>query len=56
MLLSTQVQEPAEAGVCGAFPEAVHARKSSEEPGIGGMLRGEVARREDARGQALKQA
>jgi hypothetical protein len=30
------VQKPERAGVCGAFPEAVHARESWEEPGIGG--------------------
>jgi hypothetical protein len=38
------VQEPAGAGVGGAFPEAVHARRSWEEPGIGGTLRVQVAR------------
>jgi hypothetical protein len=32
----SHVREPEGAGVCRAFPEAVHARKSWEEPGIGG--------------------
>jgi hypothetical protein len=41
---SSHVQEPEGARVCGAFPEAVHARKSSAEPGIVGTLRGEALR------------
>ena len=40
----SHVQKPEGAGVCGAFPEAVHARKSWEEPGMGGTLRGEAIR------------
>jgi hypothetical protein len=43
-LCPSHVEEPAGAGVGGAFPEAVHARRSLEEPGIGGMLRVEVGR------------
>jgi hypothetical protein len=41
----SRVQEPEDARVCGAFPEAVHARKSSAKPGIGGTLRGQIAGR-----------
>jgi hypothetical protein len=40
----SHVQEPEGARVCVAFPEAVHARKSLAEPGMGGTLRGDVAR------------
>ena len=37
----SHVQEPEGARVCAAFPEAVHARKSWEEPGMGASaLRG----------------
>jgi hypothetical protein len=39
-----RVQEPDDASAGGAFPEAVHARKSWEEPGIGGILRGQAIR------------
>jgi hypothetical protein len=41
----SHLQEPADAGVLEAFPEAVHARKSWEAPGTSGTLRGEVTRR-----------